>query len=980
MYCPLYVKTDYSLLSSLIKIDNLILLLKKYNIPSCAIVDDNLFGTMEIIKKFKKNNIKPVIGLEIKLNNESILLYAKTTIGYHNLIHIETIKNNEELTLDILKKYNKDIIAISLSIDMYQKIKEIYEDLYIGINNKKDEQNALKYTNNTVFVNKTLYLEQYEYKYLPYIFMIRDGKTISDGIEFKYQNNHLFDNNEVINLASSTSINNTIKIAESCNIVFTKEIYMPKYDVPNSKLFLTELSNKGLRKRLNNNVSEVYQKRLNYELDIILKMHFEDYFLVVYDYIKYAKKSGILVGPGRGSAAGSLVSYSLGITEVDPIKYDLLFERFLNPERVTMPDIDTDFPDTDREKVINYVKEKYGEHRVAGIITFGTLGAKQAVRDVGRVLNIPIKDIDYIAKKLQNDESIKDLKHRSKEISNLINNDDKLTILYNIVSLIEKNKRHTSIHAAGIVISYKDLDEIVPIIKNPDGIYLTEYTMEHLEDIGLIKMDFLGIKNLSIIQNIIKEIKHDLNIDIDFNNIPLDDNKVISLFAKGDTSGIFQFESTGMKHFLRELKPRNFQDICAAIALFRPGPAMNIPTYIKRRNNLEPIDCIDKSLENILKPTYGIIVYQEQIMQIASVMAGYTLGEADILRRAMSKKKYEILKDEEEKFINGSIKRGYTYEKAKTVYDLILKFANYGFNKSHSVSYSIVAYKMAYLKYYYPKYFYSNLLMGVIGSDIKTKEYINEIKKLNIKVLPPNVNDSLENKYYVKEEGLVFPLSSIRNVGGVISNFIVEERKNGKYKDIYDFIKRTYKKTNNKKVLESLIYSHALSDFNLNINTLINNIDAILGYVELTIDMEDNIIPKPEIKYYEELDNDIILEKEKELFGFYLTSHKTEKYKLLEHNILDINNIKDNFNKLVTCIVNIDYIKEITTKKNEQMAFITGTDNTGTISITVFPKLYKECSLNKFDIIKVYGNVEKRFDEYQLVAKKIDILKQKKDQ
>ena len=970
MYNPLYVKTDNSLLSSLIKIDDLILYIKNNNISACAIVDDNLFGTMDFYKKCNKNNIKPIIGLEIKINNDTILLYAKDIIGYKNLVKIETIKNEEELTIDILKQYNKNIIGIivyqkDIKIDIYQSI---YDDFYLGVSNKSEEEQALKINKNTVFINKTLYLEKYQYKYLPYIFMIRDGKTISDGIEFVYQNNYLLNSNEIS--CSITSINNTLKIGDMCNLILeTDEVFMPKYETTSSKEYLISLAKKGLSRRLNNNVNETYLNRLKYELDIIIKMNFEDYFLVVYDYIKYAKQNNILVGPGRGSAAGSLVSYSLGITDVDPIKYNLLFERFLNPERITMPDIDTDFPDIDRDKVIDYVVNKYGEKKVAGIITFGTLGAKQAIRDVGRVLNIDTSDIEFIIKRLRFNDSLRLLKKRDMEVSKYIESDDKLKLLYNVVTIIEGNKRHTSVHAAGIVMSYKDLDEIIPIIKNND-MYLTEYSMEYLEEVGLIKMDFLGLKNLTIVSNIIKDLKNE-SINIDFNNIPLNDKNVLSLFANGDTIGIFQFESEGMKKFLKELKPSSFDDISAAIALFRPGPAENIPTYIKRKNGRERIDYLADKLEPILKDTYGIIVYQEQIIMIANTMASYTYGEADILRRAMSKKKLDILKQEEEHFINNCLKNDYKLETSKKVYDMILKFANYGFNKSHSICYSLIACKMAYLKYHYPKHFYSNLLASVIGSEIKTNEYLMELKKLNIKILPPDVNQSLENKYLVTDEGIRLPLSTIRNVGGVISNLVVEERKNKPYMDIYDFIKRTYKKTNNQKVLESLIYSHALDCFGLNINTLLNNLDSILNYIELTIDLTDNIISTPEITEYKELDVNLILEEEKKLFGFYLSSHKTEKYKALDKTAIDLRDIKNYFNKRINIYVVVEKIKEITTKNNQNMAFITGSDNTSNISITIFPKLYEELKksdINEGDIIKVVGNVERRFNEYQIVA------------
>ena len=964
MYTPLYIKTDYSLLSSLIKIDDLIENLKKKNITSCAVVDDNLYGVMELYNKFTKNGIKPIIGLDLK----NILLYAKNSNGYYNLVKIESFKNSPSFDISFLEKHSTDLICICFNDSDYKIYKDIFPDIYIGISNKDLEEKYSSY--NTVFINKTLYLENYLYKYLPYIFMIRDGKTISDGINFTYTDNHLFTIDEAFSRVSINSLNNTNIISDMCNISFKKELFMPKYNVESSKDYLRTLSNKGLSRRLNGNVSEKYQSRLDYELDIIINMHFEDYFLVVYDYIKYAKTNGILVGPGRGSAAGSLVSYSLGITDVDPLKYDLLFERFLNPERITMPDIDTDFPDDKRDDVINYVKEKYGTYNVAGIITFGTLGGRASVRDVGRVLNIGTKYIDFICKKIPFKGTLKELMHTDREVNVMISNDEKLKLLERIVTLIEGNKRHTSIHAAGIVISYKPLYEVLPIKENEEQI-LTEYTMDYLEEVGLIKMDFLGIRNLSIITNVIKDIEKVMNKKFDFNKIPFDDPKVMNLFQKGDTTGIFQFESAGMRKFLKDLKPKNFSDLCAAIALFRPGPAKNIPSYIKRKENKEKITYIDDDLKDILKETNGIIIYQEQIMLIARKYAGYSLAEADILRRAMSKKKLDILKMEESRFIKKAKEKEKDEKKSHELFNHILAFAGYGFNKSHSVSYSIIAYKMAYLKYYFPKEFYANLLSGVIGSVEKTKEYITEMKKLGIKLLPPDINKSLDNKYTISENGIICPLSIIKGVGGIISNHIISKRETP-YKDIYDFLHKTIEKTNNKKVLESLIYSHSLESF-YNINTLINNIDNILNYIDLSNGIDENILVKPEINILNELPNDEILEKEKEIFGFYLTSHKTEKYKLNNPGITDVYDIKEKLGKIVSVIVSIDKIKEISTKKGENMCFLTGSDNTATTSITIFPQMYKEeNNFKKGEIIKITGRVEKRFDEYQIVCNKLE--------
>ena len=963
MYTPLYIKTDYSLLSSLIKIDDLIIKLNKLGFTSCGICDDNLYGTMEFIKKMKNNNIKPVIGLDLK----NILLFCKNSTGYYNLIKIETYKNFNKLDINLLKKYSEGLICIVFNLDDYKKY-SFYSNIFIGINNKKDDELYKEY--NTCYINKTLYLESALYKYLPYVSMIKSGKTISDGIDFEYQNNYLYSYDELVNNISLKSLNNTLVISDMCDISFKKELFMPKYG-DNSKEYLKRLSYIGLKKRLEGNITKGYLDRLKYELDVIISMNFEDYFLVVYDFIKYAKQNNILVGPGRGSAAGSLVSYSLGITEVDPIKFDLIFERFLNKDRITMPDIDTDFPDDKRDEVIEYVKNKYGKENVSGIITFGTLGGRAIVRDVGRVLNCNSKYIDIICKKIPFKGTLNELKNSDKEINLLIENDSKLKQLYNIVNIMEGVKRHTSIHAAGIVISRKPLINIVPI-KNNEEINLTEYTMDYLEEQGLIKMDFLGIKNLKIISNIISDIYKNTGKKINFYKIPLDDKDVMDLFKKGDTTGIFQFESAGMRKFLKDLKPDNFLDLCDAIALFRPGPSGSIPSYIKRKEGKERITYIDPSIEDILKPTKGIIIYQEQIMKIAEKYAGYTLSEADLLRRAMSKKKVDVLKNEQDRFIKKSIENGHDKEKAKSLFDLIYKFSGYGFNKSHSVSYSLVSYRMAYLKKYYPKEFFSNLLSGVIGSEEKTIEYLTLVKKLGIRVLPPDINKSLSDKFLVENNTIIFPLSSIRNVGALVSNYIIEKRGDG-YKDIYDFLNRTLEKTNNKRILESLIYSHSLDNF-YNTKTLINNLDNILNYVELTKDLGDSL-EKPIINKEKEYDIEDVLEHEKSVFGTYITSHVTEKYKLNNKNIVNLIDIERYINKKINVIVLIDRIKEITTKKGDAMAFINSSDNTGSVSITMFPESYKNYNnIKRKDIIKVFGKVDKRYSDYSILCDKIEVL------
>ena len=643
-------------------------------------------------------------------------------------------------------------------------------------------------------------------------------------------------------------------------------------------------------------------------------MGFANYFLVVYDFIKYAKKNKILVGPGRGSAAGSLVAYTLGITDIDPLKYDLLFERFLNPERKSMPDIDTDFPDDRRGEVIDYVIEKYGKKRVSGIVTFGTLSAKQVIRDVSRVLNIPPYKVDGLCKFIPGftKEKLKDFYDKNAAFKSRIDSDTTLTNMYNIALKLEGFPRHTSSHAAGIVMSRVDLDEVVPLTIG-DGMYLTSYSMEYLEELGLLKMDFLGLKNLTIINNIINDIKTETNEDIDFSKIPLDDKETLKIFETANTSGIFQFESTGMRNFLRRLKPNSFEDIFAAIALFRPGAAINIDSYIRRKHGEEKIEYLDKSLESVTKNTYGILIYQEQIMQVARIFANYTYGEADILRKAMSKKKVDLLKNEEEKFISKSIANGHSKDKAQEIFTLILNFAGYGFNRSHSVAYSIIAYKMAYLKCHYKTIFFANLLTNFIGSETKTHEYIMEAKANKIEVLKPTINES-KNRYIAKGNKIIYPISNIKSIGTVVTKAIEEAKGDNEFTDIFDCVSRLHIKGIGKKTLEVLIYANVFKEFGYNRATLIYNLDNLFNYAELTKDIDPSLVAKPEIEFQNEYRNDYLLEKEKEVFGFYLSSHPTTLYKKDNPYCIPLNEVENNFSKKIDTLILVDKIKIINTK------------------------------------------------------------------
>ena len=974
MFTSLYVKTNYSLLSSLVSIDNLILYAVEHKLYALAICDDNMTSTKIFYDKCIKNNIKPIIGLDLKYNNSNILMYAKSFTGYQSLIKLSTISSERNITITDLETYNNDVVVVLPYKDfaLYNELTRLYNNLYIGVLNKIEEKESYKVTKNVVFINKVLYLNKKHEKYLKYLFMIRDSKTIADDVTFKDNYNYML-LSDAISLVSNEALNNTNVIADMCNLELSKRNdLLPVYDTNiDSDQYIVKLSVAGLNKRLGGNVSDVYKKRLIYELDVIKRMGFSNYFLVVYDFIKYAKKNNILVGPGRGSAAGSLVAYSLGITEIDPIKYDLLFERFLNPERVSMPDIDTDFPDIYRNSIIEYVRNKYGEKRVSGIITFGTMAAKLVLRDVGRVLNIPPKTIDTLCKKIPTvtKDKLKDFYNRDENFRNIINSSDKLMLLYEISTLIEGFPRHISTHAAGVVMSRIDLDRIIPLVRN-DDMYISGYTMEYLEELGLLKMDFLGIKNLTTIMNIIADIESSLGIKINFSDIPLDDSDALKLFETADTCGIFQFESEGMKNFLRKLKPNTIYDIFAAIALFRPGPAVNIDSYIRRKHGLEQVTYLDPSLKGILSSTYGIIIYQEQIMQIANVMAGFSYGEADILRRAMSKKKLDLLKGEEIRFIEGSVARGHKEEDAKRVFELILNFANYGFNKSHSVSYAIVAYKMAYLKAKYPKFFFSNLLSSVIGSEAKTIEYINEARKLGINVILPDINRST-NKYEVVDNGILFPLSNIKNVGIVTCKDIINSRGDG-FNDIYDCFSKILSRNVNKSTLEALIDVSCFDSFGYNKKTLYYNLDNLINYATLTKDLDPDLVIKPDIEIMDEFSKGELLSNEKASLGFYLSSHPTTIYKSRISNVVNLADIRNYFGKRIELLVMIDKVRVVNTKNNDRMAFYLASDDTAQADLTLFPKAYEKYKdIDKGEIVLVKGEVQRRFDKYQIIVNEI---------
>lgn len=957
MIIPFNIKTDASLLKSLIKIDDLINIAKEYNYEALTITDNKMYNVMSFYHKCLISNIKPIIGIELTINNNTFLLYAKDIFGYYNLVRITSLEN---ITINDLTKDGLILILPYKSFELKNELEQIFDDIYYGYENVF-EYEQIKDTK-CIYVNEIKALTLEDTEYLSYLDSIRTGESL----EIKYNDYYLKPKEELKKLEKNIKYHE--EIYNKCNVEINhRDDLLPKFKCPDNEdsfSYLKKLCLIGVKKKLGETVPKIYQERLKYELNVINEMGFCNYFLIVQDYVKFAKENGILVGPGRGSAAGSLVSYVLDITDVDPIKYNLLFERFLNKMRVTMPDIDIDFEFIRRQEVINYCISKYGEKKVAGIITFGTLASKQAIRDVGKVLNVSVDKIEQLTKKIDSKLNLKDNLNNIKQYLN----DKELLKIYKVASKIEGLKRHTSIHAAGIIISNINLNQVVPIEKK-DNMYVVDYSMEYLEELGLLKMDFLALKNLTTIQNILDSINKEKKV-IDLKDIPLNDSKTFELFQNGNTLGIFQFEKPGMIKFLKKLKPTNFEDIFAALALYRPGPMDNIDTYIKRKEGKEKIDYIDDSIEYILKPTYGIIIYQEQIMQIACTLAGYTLGEADILRRAISKKKSNVLLEEQSKFIEKTIDNGHSKEVATKVFNYILKFASYGFNRSHSVAYALLSYKMAYLKAHYHEHFMKCLLSQSIGSSIDTSNYIDECKNENIKILNPNINESTNN-YIVTNNGILYPLNNIKNIGSLVATSIIEERKNGLYKDIYDFIKRTDRKIVNKKVIESLILAGTFDIFKINRKTLIDSIDIIINYGEV-IKLNDDYNLKPVLEEKNDYTTKEKMEHELDLFGFYLSFNPVVEIRKKIPTTISLKNIDTYFDKIVDVVVMVENYRVIESKNNTKMAFILGSDEFKKMDFVLFSNVYEIApEINKNDIVIIRGKVEKRFDKYQIVVSKI---------
>ena len=954
-YIPLSIKTEYDLMNSLIKIDELISYAKENDINTLGISDTNMFGAYEFISACNKNGIKPIVGIEL----DDLLIYARNYEGYVSLCKIVSKKNIDSIDIDYIKTFSSNIIVVCNYKD-YENLKDKFTYIYIKYSNEEERVNASLLSEDTVYIDTIRYYKSEDKEYFKYLRCIDENKSITDEIEI---NDYHFKE-----ISNPLYISSTIKFADLINIELIKSDYhIPVYK-ENSTEFLRALAKKGLEKRLNGNVTSEYKNRLMYELSVIEKMHYVDYFLIVYDFVLFAKKHNILVGPGRGSGAASLVNYALGIINVDPLKYNLIFERFLNPDRITMPDIDIDFDNMKREEVIEYVTHKYGIKNTARIISFNTMAPKQIIRDVSKVLNIDGTIVDRITKTIKDEKNFEELKS-NKEFLSLVTRNSDIKKMINICSHLCGLKKNTSVHAAGVVISDIELDTIMPLYKS-NGVILTGYSMNYIESLGLLKMDFLSIKNLNTISNILDDINnHGEKIDI--NNIDLNDKKTLDLFKHAYTTGIFQFESSGMKSFLKTLEVDSFDTLIDAIALYRPGPREMIPEYIARKKGKKKITYLVDELEPILKSTYGIIIYQEQVLEILRSIGGFTYSEADVIRRAMSKKKFDVIENEKEKFINGVKEKGYDEKIAYELFDLIIKFSSYGFNKSHSVVYSLVAFQMAYLKINYTLYFMKNLL-NMTTQPEKVKEYIDEARILGINFENISINKS---KYHfeIDNKRLVFPFRIIKSIALNVCEEIEIEQEKESFKSFYDFMIRCYGKSVNKKVVISLIECGAFDEFNINKKQMVNNIDEIINYVTLCKNLNTVLEEKPVFEDISDYNTKELIENEINNYGFYLSFHPVTKYD--RSNSITLKDYKKYFDKTITTILFVENIKTIKTKNNEKMSFITLSDENEKIEGILFSDAYKKIGeVERNSVYKINAKVEKRDNTYQLIIYNMILL------
>ncbi|MEK4246302.1 DNA polymerase III subunit alpha [Psychrobacillus sp. FSL K6-2684] len=1009
------IVTSADMLKSTIQLEQLVEKLKKNNTKVAAITNSKLYGVLPFWHTLIKNQIQPVIGLtlivQLDYSPVSIVLYAENNKGYENILKISSGMETREL--DLLPKkwlhaYKEGIIAVYkadllFSKDSLEELKSIFTPTYLFVGVERpsgietEEEKAIRKTCGEENIKLTAYHEcRYVEKDDAFAFEVLNAMDqsvkMSDFQRKKPQpDSHLLSHEEWQEWFTDVPewLSNTKLMLERCMVVFDKKKHiMPKYPLPaeiTAKDYLTLQCEEGLKARIPHYTHD-YTVRLHYELDVISQMQYEDYFLIVQDFMKFARQSNILTGPGRGSSASSLVAYTLYITDVDPLPYGLLFERFLNPERITMPDIDIDFADSKRMDVVRYVAEKYGQNYVSQIITFGTLSAKAAAREVARVFGFESSTLEAISSFIPSKLGItlKEAYDQSSKLREFIQTEDIRKKWFDVALKLEGLPRNASTHAAGVVLSPVPLVDIVPIQKGHEDIYLTQWPMKEVEEKGLLKMDFLGLRNLTIMERILNSI-HYKKQSFSLKEIPFNDEQTFRLLQKGDTTGVFQLESSGMRSALKQIKPTRFEDIVAVNALYRPGPMESIPLYAKRKLGHVPVTYEHPVLEPILKETYGIIVYQEQIMQIASQMAGFTFGEADLLRRAVSKKNREVLEKERSHFVHKAKQLGHQEQAATSVYDLIVRFADYGFPKSHAVAYSVISYQMAYLKAHYPLEFYGALLSTAIGNQDKINQLVLEMKQKQISVLPPSIFKS-QSTFTVEQNGIRFGLQAVKGISYPFTQKLLQQRqrRSAKWEDIFDLATDLSAVFFTRKNIEPLVKAGALDDFGVERSTLLATIDAAVKYAELVSPTEETDLfegdssPFGKSKYIktDPLPVMLKLQFEKEVLGQYFSEHPTVSKKKTNDKVQHIWDImqssKDSF---VHAIGMIQEIRRIRTKKGEAMAFVTIQDDTGNISVTLFPEEYAKFNaiLKEQAIILVEGKKESRNNRIQVIAKNITL-------
>ncbi|MCI6609761.1 MAG: DNA polymerase III subunit alpha [Ezakiella sp.] len=1026
-FTHLHLHTEYSLLDGHIMINELAQRAKENGMKAVAITDHgNMFGAVNFYKAMKKEGIKPIIGSEVyisigdhkkKTPDEKeyyhLILLCKNETGLKNLFKIssESYQNGfyykPRVSHEYLKAHSEGLIALSACLsgeiqkqfldrnlagakEAFDFYKDVFkDDFYLEIQNHGIPEEKMvadffkelskKTGTKVVVTNDCHYLNKEDAKTQEILMAISTGKTLNDADRMQFSSDEFYFKNEKEMRALfpdfPEAIDNTEEIVEKCNVEFEFGHYhLPSFDVPNGEdhfEFLKRKTFEGLEERygVNGEIPQNVMDRANHELKIIDDMGFVDYFLIVQDFIRFAHSKDIPVGPGRGSSVGSVVCYALKIVDLDPLKYDLYFERFLNPDRVTMPDIDIDFCYERRGEVIDYVREKYGEDHVVQIATFGTMQAKGGVRDVGRVLGLDYNFVDKVAKMIPFalDMTIDKALEQNEDLKKIYETDEQVKELIDYSKRIEGHVRHISTHAAGVVISNKPVVNYVPLAIANDSL-VTQFDMTTIEELGLLKMDFLGLRTLTVIDDALKMIERNYGKKIALNDMSLDDPLTLKLFRDVNTIGVFQFESPGMRNFLKDLKVERFEDLIAANSLFRPGPMNSIPDFCKRKNGEEKFVFPHPILEDILKDTYGVIVFQEQVIAIVERVGGYSKGEADNIRRAMSKKKMDVMERERPVFIKGAVDKGFTKEQANGIFEDMIDFAKYAFNKSHSAAYSLDAWRTAWLKAHYPKEFFASLLTSVSGSQSKVLLYAEEAKKFGVRIFPPSINHS-NWEFNSINDGVYFGLSGIKGLGRATVEAIKKARENGKFKDIRDLFERVYevdKTALNKRSIEALIKAGTLNELGINRRTALNNYEQIIDSIALQSksnvigqkSMFDMVIseekPNYDFEIYKEFELEEVLAMEKEVLGMYLSGHPLEKYEKAIKSINSdaVNSIFESYeeykqdgvpieNSIVTIAGFVKNVRVTTTKRDEKMAILEIEDLTGTIEAVVFPRQFK---------------------------------------